>query len=229
MRQLPTLLLALGLTACAQAPVLKPASSANRVTGESAAATTVSQGVRVTADGGAWKGDRKALGAVTPLEVTIQNDSGRPLRVRYREFVLITPDNLAITALSPLAKGTQGVGGSGEPSGIEARFESTGFLVAPALGGVYPGLGIWQGPFAFDPLETEIGGAIWPAELPTTDMVEQSIPQGVLMPEGKVTGFFFFREIPEGTRQVSFRAELYDAGTEQSFGNVEIPFDVPKD
>jgi hypothetical protein len=53
-----------------------------------------SQGVSVQLRANAWDDDPKTLDKdLVPMEITIQNDSGRPLAIRYEDFALIAADD----------------------------------------------------------------------------------------------------------------------------------------
>jgi hypothetical protein len=53
-----------------------------------------SQGVSIQLRANGWDDDPKTLDMeLVPMEITIQNDSGRPLAIRYEDFALIAADN----------------------------------------------------------------------------------------------------------------------------------------
>src|ERR1700687_1340157 len=88
----PTLLgLVLGsvFMACATTPVLKPAPGDTLAPGTRDLVQANVAGVSVLVSGDAWKGDPPDLGQVfTPVLVTIQNHSGKTVRVSYADFTL---------------------------------------------------------------------------------------------------------------------------------------------
>ena len=60
------------------------------------------QGVSVFLRANAWNKDPKTLARdLTPIEVTVQNDSGRPLAIRYEDFALIATDNRRYSDIPP--------------------------------------------------------------------------------------------------------------------------------
>jgi hypothetical protein len=82
------ILLAL-LAGCA--PRLFPGPGAQEVDGPGAGATTVAKGIRLTARAEAWEGSPRDLAEhVTPMLVTIANDGPVPVRIRYRNFQLVS-------------------------------------------------------------------------------------------------------------------------------------------
>jgi hypothetical protein len=60
-------------------------------------------------------------------------------------------------------------------------------------------------------------------------MVRRATPEGVVADGGKVAGFVYFQKMKRGSTTLTLRADLVDAATKQSFGQVEIPFAVVKD
>lgn len=88
------------LAACAMAP-LRPADPAQAVANDRSAATAAAAGVRVIVRPGAWPGYRGDLDDyLTPVEVAIQNGSGRPLQIGPASFSLLTPSGFRYEALS---------------------------------------------------------------------------------------------------------------------------------
>jgi len=247
-------LLGLGLLAgCAHdEPELKPAASALEVPGVESAATASIQGVHVDVDADAWEADPENLDTVLPLKVTVENDSGRPLRLRFREFALVGPQGSRLAALPPLtldgvalvntpsadlepedigdsAEAKQGIGGAGlEPMPLEAPvepdFEAHGYYVSPTYGDFWRGLQPWAGAFPADPLYYDTYLAQWPVNLPTEDMLRRALPEGVVVNGGEVSGFLYFQDVPPGMESVSFQFDLVDADSGQQFGTVRIPF-----
>src|SRR5687767_8699647 len=88
-------------TACARS--LKPAPEAQRVPGNELAAVTESAGVQMIVEAGAWDGEPSNLvRELTPLRVSIKNNSDRPVRVRYDDFAIDTGRGITYTPLPPL-------------------------------------------------------------------------------------------------------------------------------
>jgi hypothetical protein len=254
-------LLGLGLLAgCARPkPELVPAPSAEVLHGKAFAAVATVEGVRVQVDGGAWEADPEDLDTVVPLQVKVENHSGRPLRLRFRELALVSAEGTRLAALPPLtlegrvlapeppepldedrdahapspseeeAGASRGLGGSGlEPQPpkepLEPAFDAEGYDVSPTYGPIWRGLEAWAGPFDADPLYYDTYLAQWPVNLPTEDMLEHALPEGVLKEDGEVAGFLFFQDVPAGMEAVRFQFDLVDAKTGQQFGSVSIPF-----
>jgi hypothetical protein len=61
-----------------------------------------SEGVSVQLRVNAWDDDPKTLDKdLVPMEIAIQNDSGRPLAIRYEDFALIAADNRRYSDIPP--------------------------------------------------------------------------------------------------------------------------------
>jgi hypothetical protein len=56
-------------------------------------------------------------------------------------------------------------------------------------------------------------------------MIVKALPEGVLEPGGRVTGFVYFEEV-EDVPRVRFVAQLVNASTGARFGTLTIPFVV---
>ena len=98
---------ALSIAACATTPVLKPAPGDSLVPGQQNVVQAEAAGVRLLVAGDAWKGDPSNLGELfTPVQVTIQNNSGKDLRVSYPDFQLSGSSGFKYAAIPPMsAKG----------------------------------------------------------------------------------------------------------------------------
>ncbi|QDG49522.1 hypothetical protein FIV42_01850 [Persicimonas caeni] len=69
-------------------------------------------------------------------------------------------------------------------------------------------------------------------QLPTGEMLVRALPEGVIDPGGRITGFVYFEDlesIEPTPDRVTFRYVLVDAEANRRFGVVEIPFDVVED
>jgi hypothetical protein len=64
--------------------------------------------------------------------------------------------------------------------------------------------------------------ATWKPALPTRDMLQQALPEGVLQPGGSAAGFLYFNHLQE-KGPVVFTAEIVAADTRQPLGTVRIP------
>jgi hypothetical protein len=211
---------------CGGRTVLTPAPQVGRVGENSVQA--VQEGVKMLVRTNAWEGTPAELTQVIPILATVENTSDHPLRVRYSEFALVTNTDNRIAALPPFdIKGSESVpvGTAGAPLAAYP-YPYHAFRVAPYLLPYYPGFVVYPGAFAYDPL---FYSTYYPAfariPLPTGDMVQKALPEGVLDNGGRITGFLYFGGL-DHPQSVSFTADLVDASTGAHFGRIVIPFDV---
>lgn len=212
---------------CAPKTQFVPAPTARTLANKHEVAVAQTAGVRMEADGKAWSGEPANLdAAIAPIKVSITNSSGRPLRIRYKDFSLASGVGFTAAALPPM-KITGSV--PGETVAVTSPFYGwSGYRLAPYYWPWYPGHSLWYGPFAWDFPYYTTYYAQWPVALPTEDMVRRAIPEGVLNSGGRVEGFLYFPQVPEGAEQATLSADLIDARTGQQFGTIEIPFDVKR-
>jgi hypothetical protein len=212
-------LAALMVLAGACAPQLRPAPEATQVpTGRGQAAVAEAGGVRVVARTGAWRALPTALElVVTPVLVTIENESEAPLRVRYADFALVSAQGPRFAARAP--------------------FEIDGYVSEPVWGYPYApyarpyprfyafrgpsGRAVLVDPFFYDPFfdpYTFMG-----VPLPTADMVQLALPERVLEPHGRTAGFVYFERVRNVPR-VDFIARLVDDRSGAPHATLTIPF-----
>ena len=215
-------LLCLALSSGCVRHTFEPARAANIVAGTDAASANIS-GIHIVADGDAWSGDPDNLEKLlTPVKVTIENHSGDPLRIRYREFALEGASGLRLRALSPFP-----ATGSTQPASmpIAPGFTYDGFSVAPSFRFYGPAISVWPGEF---PSENAAGNEYVYWEQSTSDMIARAIPEGVLSPSGNISGFLYFQKVAKEVKSVDFVARLVQARTGQSLGSARIPFNRKK-
>jgi hypothetical protein len=236
----PWLLLAAALLAvgCVTETKLQPLPTAETTRG--GAAFIEEQGVRLVADGDAWRGTPSTLERlVTPVQVRIENQSGRPLRIQYETFSLLGSSRFQYSALSPFELAEEGdtaYGGSGH-GGSSANLQlsvGTGFGWYSGWGRTpfyawgHRGRGLynpWYDPW-YDPFYRPYSYWNPPEPLPTRDMLRQALPEGTLEDGGTITGFLYFQDVSEREGRVTLQARLVDARTGEQFGTLAIPFEV---
>jgi hypothetical protein len=247
------LLGSLGMAGCASVPVLKPAPGDALAPGTQNVAQADAAGVRVLVAGNAWKGDPADLGQLfTPVLVTVENHSGKAVRVSYADFNLNGATGFKYAAIPPMsAKGQIGRAdpSSGqapirlagyEPAGkadlsdrvqlarFEHRFDHDRFMIAPHYAGFYPGWEAWPYGYPYDPFFYDNLYTNWPEKLPTQDMLSKALPEGVVQDNGKVSGFVYFQGVGQRESSVTFAMNLVDATSGQALGQLSIPFSVSK-
>jgi hypothetical protein len=243
-----------GIAACATAPVLKPEPGDALAPGKPNVVQADVAGVLVLMGGDSWKGDPADLGQLfTPVKVTIENHSGKALRVSYPDFSLTGSSGFKYAAIPPIK--AKGQIGRADPSprknpiqlalyepargkadlsdrmqlvAWEHHFDHDRFMVAPHFRSFYPGWDAWQGAYPYDPFYYNNLYASWPEQLPTQDMLSQALPEGAVQDNGKVSGFVYFQGVNTRESSVTFAMNLVDATNGQSFGQVTAPFAVSK-
>lgn len=226
------------LLGCATA-MLAPATDARRVPGLASGADAEVSGVRIIAEVDAWPGDRRILGQVQPIRITIENHGTAPVRIRYDDFVLATAKGKRYPALPPvrvegelfsptLAMGLGPV--------VRPGFTYRGFYLAPYFAPMYPGIPVYSRAYLF----YEPGYyAFWYADFmravrPSMEVLAMAIPEGVVEHDGRVSGFLYFRTVDPDAASVTFRARIvsiHDDGTTLGgtvLGEAVIPFIVTK-
>lgn len=217
-------------SACASGPVLEPTyplRSGEEGDGRAAAATVA--GVRLLAKVGAWQGRPARLDGVVPLEVTIENGGSRPVTVRYNRFALITPGGERLAALPPfdlraaeseVVPITNPAPSSGEPA--------AGFEIAPYQKRFLERYPVFQGTFSEDMQYFESYHAeLRLQDLPSPDMMKAALPEGVLAPGGRISGFLYLQPPPATAESVVFEFSLAEVpGSTSSFGRINIPFRI---
>lgn len=223
--------LSLASSGCSSRAQLSPAPSARQVSGHPGTPGTTVSGVHVTAAGERWDGPSEVLEFVTPVRVLIENHSQRPVEVRYGNFSLLSASGKRYAAVPPFrVQGTvaQPVLAPGY-SPITPRFIHRGFRVAPYYAPMYPGLGRYPSAFGYDPGYYGNYGSYWArVRLPTRQIVDEALPEGVLDHDGQLDGFLYFQPVDPDDRQVTFRAALVDPGSAETFGTASIPFTVTR-
>lgn len=235
-------LFALVALGCAT-PALVPAPEATRAAGRPKVAVDEVAGVRLSADGGAWKGSPAELPTIlTPIRVVVENRSGHPLRVAYRDFSLLGEDSgFRYAALPPFS--IQGTISSAAAPGavlpaayppaspvrpprvLNPAWESRRFLLARPYLGFYRGLSPWPYGWDWDLAYHGHWFPEWPTQLPTEDMLNKALPEGVVEDGGHIAGFIYFqRTRQDGEVQLQF--QLTDAQSGEQIGTASVPFIV---
>jgi hypothetical protein len=96
--------------------------------------------------------------------------------------------------------------------------------VAPYLAAYYPWSPAFAGSFVSDRWYYDRYRPVFRrVELPTGDMVPKALPEGVVDPGGRASGFLYFEEVGDVER-ADFIARLVDASTGARLGSVSIAF-----
>jgi hypothetical protein len=222
------LLLISGLISCRDYVRLTPAPEALELEDLNHAAKASVAGVDIIVQARAWIGTTAIKTEVTPLKITIDNKSNRPIRFRYSDFALISSTGEHFAALPPYAiEGTieEPVRIQPRPGAVAPRFFHDGFHVAPHFSPYFDGIAAFDGAFFYDPFYYDRYYTYWQEiELPTIEMLQESLPDGVLDPGGKVIGFLYFETVTPDIPRIVFRMDIADARDGTVLGTANIPF-----
>jgi hypothetical protein len=213
---------------------LQPQPSARTLAGDTSAAVAEAAGVRLVADGDSWKGHPSNLERrLTPVEIRVENHSGRPLSIRYALFDLTGESRFQYAAI-PLLNLDE-VASDNSPLCVAGY--SPGYWSARRAWGWRRGWrGPWDRPWRPNPYYDPFYDPYYPGRpyvrceqpLPTQEMLDEALPEGTLENGGAVSGFLYFQGVAERERQVTLHARLVDAATGESFGELRIPFEVDR-
>lgn len=230
-RSLLAMPLAAVIAACAEVPTLEPAAGANTSAIQKDTAVATVAGVAVTAGAEEWPGPQaEIVTEVTPLHVSIENDSANPISVTYGNLALVAADGTRYTAL-PLyeidGEVSRIVRVEKYPPVSDLAFYGTGFSLAPHYGSVYPQYPVYDGPFFYDWGYYRAYGTYYrDIQLPTETMQRLALPEGVLEHGGRVSGWVYFQKVDAEKRKVVLRYDVERARTGEEFAEMRIPFTV---
>jgi hypothetical protein len=224
----------LALAGCIPETQLRPTPDARSPAGEPSAVVAEAHGVRLIADGSAWNGHPGNLESrLTPVELRVENQSGRTLSIRYALFDLVGASRFRYAALSPMLMKEANEAGPTCVAGYSPRpYWSLGATWGPRRGWRYPQRSWWPNPYYdpfYDPFYGPQSHLRCEEPLPTQDMLAQALPEGTLENGGTVDGFLYFQGVGNREREVILQAQLVDATTNEPFGELSIPFQVRRD
>jgi hypothetical protein len=199
---------------------LEPAPQAQTVGDNEPAAFSEVAGIRVMVVPNQWSGSPADLSDhVTLFQLEIENGSDQPLRIRYREFKLVGPRSFTTTAIPPYkVEGTVV-----KPVFLPQTYVYPhGFELAPHYRTRIEDTSRPRHPWDYDDYTPRYN--LWASPLPTEDMLAKGLTEGVLEPDGRISGFLYFEKLPENLDRVTFEADLVNARTGVKFGTVRIPF-----
>lgn len=202
---------------------LAPAISAYPVGAAGTAAVDTVTGVRLQARAEAWTWMPDLAGKATPMLLNIENNGKAPVLVRLNKLRITGPSGQVYSGMPPYRLGST----VSEAWTVRTPvYPATGFSVAPYLRYYYPTLTPYDGPFAADSAYyNRYLPTFQRLELPSTDMIHRSLPEGVLEPGGKVSGFVYFEPIShEVMPLLDLSFEIVNPDTNQQIGKATIPF-----
>ena len=180
-----------------------------------------------------WNGNSQVKQYVTPVYVTIDNNSGKDVKISYEQFALVSPSGKRFSTLPPFGV----TGAVTRPILVQQYdpilvpgFTYRGFLIAPFYSSIYPEIPVCSDEFYFDPLYYNNYYNYWDQvqyDLPTPKMINDALPEGVLKKGGEISGFLYFEKIDNvKSNKVDFKADLINSKTGNNFAVISIPFGV---
>jgi len=203
--------------------VMRPGPQARVVSGEPQAAYSVVEGVRCSADVGAWRSKVDDLpGGVVPVKVWIKNESGHAIRLLAEDFVMVGKSGHSYRPVPVVALAGEGAG----PRDIEPMYASSKFYVAPRLHDVYSSLEPWRAPLQRDEQLYDRQFKRWGKRRPTLQMIRMALPEGVLDDGGMISGFLYFENPLDAESKVNFEADFGRDDGSGTVAAIEIPFRI---
>ena len=177
----------------------------------------------VVARAEAWQWEPRNLSSeVTPFLIELRNDGSQPVQIRYNHITLTDADGHAFEVMPPYdIDGTLP-----QPYTVmNPLYGFDRFAVAPYLSRWYPRFTRYGGVFAYDPAYyTPYITQYRSIQLPTADMVQRALPEGVLSPGGTAAGFVYFQALHKDARTLTLTFDMVDAETGAKLGTANIPF-----
>jgi hypothetical protein len=107
----------------------------------------------------------------------------------------------------------------------------SGYHIYGGLRGYYgPGYYYWGGPFIYPPYYSSWvfwwGPSYYPSAEPSADVLAFGLPEGVLVPGGRVTGFLYFQKATGGTRTLDLSWDAHEARNGWPLGATHVALDV---
>jgi hypothetical protein len=204
---------------------LIPAENARLVDGAPDVAVDVKDGVRVVASLDDWRGVAGALpDELTPIKVRVVNHSQRPITILGERFSLTGRKGHRYRAVPaiPLEHAAL-VAGMGP---LRPFFATSNFSIAARYRDVYPQLEAWPTPLPRSDPRAERADGRWNGHPPNRELCRMALPEGVLGPEGEITGYLYFENPTGSERTLTLDADLPSAQDAGPGTSIAIPLRV---
>ena len=187
---------------------------------------TSEDGVRITVIPSYWPGTPRNLPIfVTPFYVEIENFSGNPIIVSYKDLVMFDEFR---TQYGPI-----------NPETVANILSQSDFNYVPAYPRVSVGFGYggWGGgpwgPWGYyRPFYRPYYGSFWyypppvyyyPVPVSTKDVVTGALMPGMVYPNASIEGFIYFKELPETVSRVTLDVGYVNSSNDV-FRSLSFPF-----
>jgi len=211
-------------SACARSyAILTPAVGATPASGPGDGAEAIAAGVRVAAHAQAWHFDPPDLETkATPILLEFTNNGDRQILVRYDHIRLTDAAGHQLDVIPPYnVEGTVSV-----PVTVQQPYYFGRYTYAPYLYRFSPTYVRYNGGFAYDPQYYQPYVTIYTdVALPTPEMLQRALPEGVIPPGGTAGGFVYFKKLHRGGEKLlTLRVDLIDQNSGEVVGTAKIPF-----
>lgn len=206
------------------------------------------KGVVVIADTNPDAGLEQDSDRVTPVKVTVINNSGKRLVLRYQDMLLVSGEEQTYGALPPYRLKLTGANKTAAtnraaktnrtaqtnlsvagplPKIGHPQFTHSGFSIVQPYAPIYPGLKVTPMPVQMDERYHVSFYAYWrQVGQPTPAMLQRALPEGVLEPGGQVSGFVYFERVPPGAEHVRLLVRLVTADDNAIVSRLSLPLDA---
>lgn len=189
----------------------------------------VKDNVEVTVGSDMWDGKEMVAKNVIPLRVTVDNAGDDPIVVSYNEFHLVNSKGKEYAVL-PLYEYDLDLDRIVIDKDFhvipEPAYEQNNFYMYPMYEPLYPGIEITDYNYIVDP-EIQKKYFLWSAmdeNLPTQNMRQKALTEGVLNEDGMVSGYLYFEDVLPTDEKVEFTFDVVNASTGEKEGTIEIPY-----
>jgi len=179
-----------------------------------APAAGVAGDVDIVAGAGAWRGWPSDLSRfVTPIHVSLVNRGAAPVRVSHDDFALVA-NGRRLSAVLPYE--VRGVVYEPPPATLPSAGFSPGTADPPSAGD----WALRGSAMAAEADPARVGEQF---ALPSPDVLDRALREGVVQPGGRASGFVYFEPLGAHPGPVDLAVRLLDARTGQTIGHVVIP------
>lgn len=223
--RIATLLFVFLFCCCSSKLILVPGSN-NIQSNNPNIAIAESSGVSIRIEPDAWKGVVSVNEKITPLKITINNNSGYLLRIRYNEFFMRGETQKIYSTYPPFE--INGTMSEPEillpyPFPIKSNVVHSKFAVASYCSRMFPSMPEYRDIKGIDSNYYCKYYAEWARILlPTEVMLQEVLPDGVLSDGGSVSGFLYFEKLGDTRQQICFSFKLIDAVGGRQFGELHL-------
>jgi hypothetical protein len=204
---------------------LVPAPNARSAAGMRETAVAVNGGVRMVATLDDWRGVANRMPEeLTPIKVRIVNHSPHPVSIQHDRFWLKGKRGRRYRAVPAIPLDHATVLAKMGP--LKPMFATSSFAVAPRYHDIYPDLEPWSAPLERNERSYAKAYARWNDSPPGRELCRMALPEGVLGPNGELTGYLYFEDPTSSENEVTLSADLVSGRDGRSVAAIRIPLRV---